>query len=686
MVAEASKSSCCSRVPQSAHPFEAPTEAKKPIETSKKPAEAPKQPKPPTHAATRAVRDARAALTEVELRLSSKRPQVSSAAEALLAGVQMPQYRRTYVQGCVCKTGIAGGVCCPANALGAAGQAGGLGAQHGGILQGAWAGLGGVLGVLGVASGARVMQLSVAAQRALNAMIQAVDRQVGTLALRHAAYAQQPPTLARAAAATRAELGAMRGLQDDLRTSKREQVFNFAIPGALQSAASATSSAAALAHWGHGVGQLAGHCGAAACAGGALFGLYGAALAGKSFWGAWRDWGRGRLQDPAVPAPYRAAVADYAAARRGQQLRSGWAWSSVAAAGALGAAGAMGLVAFPGSWVLIAGLALAGAIWAMVESSRTRYAPHVPVSPHMAPRNLGTTQQRAQVCLALQAQQRAIAAAVHSMEGMQPAGVRALYHFERHLMPQCGPYAFQVLPRAAAQAPGAYEKLQIQAARTWVQEEHGLLHAQFSAQSSAMQARCAELQARVDPCCEDGQAEARQALSLGQATELLLTQASTELRDAAQDLEQAARSLAVLDLLQQRLQGLQAHVGSLHCGPHQAATAEQTDWLHCRLILMQLQGTLGDAISASTIAAHPAVFSQRFDVWPLENLQVMTARLPEFAQRMAPSIDAAFLHAFFNPRRIAGEIDAIMAREMAADSAAAVAEAAPPCSGKSCCG
>ncbi|HET6345374.1 MAG TPA: hypothetical protein VFH51_10590, partial [Myxococcota bacterium] len=262
---------------------------------------------PLSHPATRAVRDAEAFLDAADARLdgaAGSEPQALRLADGLLlATAAEPQYRRRFIQGCACATGIAGGGCCPGGATSAA--VGGMGEMWHAR---SWALFAAASGKLAFAlaaaySGVKVTRNSddagVHLQGVRAVLVGAAH--ATAIALARVARHNRALTAERRAAP---ELAAKRGLllrtQEalvgrqrllrsalrDVEASLREQRFNRLVPGGLQAGAAAAMGVEAAAHLG--VGALG--CGVGAMAGAvaaAAFAAYGGALALKHAL-AWR--------------------------------------------------------------------------------------------------------------------------------------------------------------------------------------------------------------------------------------------------------------------------------------------------------------------------------------------------------------------------------------------------------------
>jgi hypothetical protein len=353
--------------------------------------------------------------------------------------------------------------------------------------------------------------------------------------------------------------------------------------------------------------------------------------------------------------------------------------------------GAVGLVT-PGAVGVTGTAALAAAAWAMWQNSHTRYAPHLPVGPHVLREYVATPVARAATHGLLTRQDEAIKAAVAGIAALQPLRTRGAYTAERLFKPQCGPRAFQVLPRAVetSERRAAYERLQLEAVAAYCEAEAALLRRRFGEVSEALSYRVLELKRFVDPCCALMTQAAREALSPVRATEGLYTQLSVEVRDEAASLARSARHLAVLEALQAAIPRLSASAGALGAGPDGPTTPAQEQWLYARLNLLQLSGTLGEALPRAFIAAHPQHFSRHPAApVPIDTVYVLPEQHAAFARDVAPILDGAFLHAFFNPRRIEAEMDFLLDLEIAEQRDGATPGAgtfaAPPCESGTCC-
>ena len=649
---------------------------------------------------------------------------------AVLAGMAEPHYRRTYIQGCVCKAGVAGGACCPANAAGVVAQSPGAmhsGAQHTVMLP--LAGVGAFLSVVGIFSGVRVLRQGWDALKNLRAVDAVWARRENSLRLTGGSYAAYPQwsrkmlhvndadeaqniTAAQSAAPDDEEIkeneddiendyphtlpatqkhgadavAAARSMRRALHTSLSEQHFNLAIPGVLQIAASSTAGLAAAHMLGLGlIGSVAGVIlgVTASC----LFAAYGAALAIKALVLYIRVARAGAPPPSDVATSYMGAVDTHLRAQRAQHARSVLAWSAVMTAGVAGALMGLGVLTFPWAGLVVGVSALAAAGWAIWEGSRTRYAPHIPVSRHVAPEFLLSTKDCSKTWELLRAQDDAIKLAVQKIEQERDFS-RTAYLYEQLFQPQCGTNAFRVLANAVAAEARTYDGILVAAAKTFVAAERQLWTYRLEAQNAELETRRFELKAIVDPCCggEQGRAKARTVTENGTVTERILRQACESFQADAASFADATQRLAVLDFVQDKLTGLDVHIHALNGFSNHHRKPYQTDWLYIRIILLQLQGSLGDAISDDLIAEHPEFFSQLSgaDTLPLGNVHVQVHKLSEFVEALAPDISAQFVHSFFNPRRIEAEMDYVMEQDLVREPEAYEVQAAT-CTDRSCC-
>jgi len=128
----------------------------------------------------------------------------------------------------------------------------------------------------------------------------------------------------------------------------------------------------------------------------------------------------------------------------------------------------------------------------------------------------------------------------------------------------------------------------------------------------------------------------------------------------------------------------------LSAGPDGPTTPAQEAWLYLRLNLLQLSGTLGEALPKAFIDAHPQHFSRHPAApLPINTVYVLPEQHAAFARDVAPILDGAFLHAFFNPRRIEAEMDFLLDLEIAEGRDTGVVEGpvvtAPACDSGTCC-
>ena len=607
--------------------------------------------------------------------------------QALPEALRGPSYRRTFVQGCACATGIAGGGCCPGAAMGSASQAGASmssGASVG-MAPAGW--VTGALGAYGVVTGLGVTRNAYDAMQQLGAVKN--DRLPRHMHARlwHTRLRKQPRfAVARAAAAAYEQV--VRAELRDLNASLGEQAFNLAVPGVLQTSAASATTLSAVGHWGHGCGASA--CGAGVgAAGPALFALYGGAMAAKNF-KAYADANKFQRfsAEGNVDDIYREAINAHIQATRQNKWRTGLAWSAVCAAGILGALVASGTVAFAGALPVVLAMALLSGGWAMWENSRTRYVPHLPVSEHVERTALDTTQKRAQSWMFLRAQDTAIKEAVAALHAVQTRWTQLHFHVQRLFRPQCGPKAFTVLADRVARGVGRpaddpaackrhYDSVQILAARTWCAQERGLLEARLGDRAMALRERHQEVQARSTTCC----------VKIGGQLESIYSDVVAALGQDADALERAARRLLILDRLGKALESLPEHAGDLRLPAAGPVTEAQNTWVYARLCLLALSNTMGDAVSQAFMKENESYFSKLAtpEALPLNHLYVLPDALPAFAHSLARQLDGAFVHAFFNPRRIEAEMDFVMEIELKSASNDAAAEGAPKCDSGTCC-
>jgi hypothetical protein len=602
-----------------------------------------------------------------------------------LQGLATPQYRRTFVQGCACSTGLAGGGCCP-------GGASGLAVQTGCSSHGLMATTGALLGAVGVYSGLRVVGNSVAALHHLARVDAYIEDRARGWAL-YAAQLQAAPALSACRRGALAHLAALNTFRRAIGESRREQQFNLVVPGALQTLAAAAALTAAAGHLGlgsMGMGIVAP----------ALFAAYGFVLAGKHLhaWSQSRPAPHGT--DIPVPRGFAAAIAEHRNARQQNLIRTAAAWGAVGLAGMAGSLVAAGTLVMSGAGVAIMGAGVGAAGWAMWQNSRTRYVPHLPMGEHTSPYFVQTSAQRAATFACLAGQDQAIQDAVRTLRADQPLHRQLAYAYEQFSLPQCGPQANQVWAKMIQNCPSTgdagrrriYLRAQMQAALTFCQQEQRLCADRLDNQQAALQAQHVELQAtlasRPPGTATPGGAQSDTAVYI---------QAATQLANAAVTQEIYARRLAVLDKvtahLEKWLQGPEAALLKA------AVPTAEAPWTWVRLILLQVSGTLGDAVPKDFIARHPDMFSQlpTADAWPVNNLYVLPAHHADFAAAFAPQLDGAFVHAFFNPRRIEAEMDYLLDRELADPSATGTSAmdasppscatvAAPAADGSTCCG
>jgi hypothetical protein len=599
-----------------------------------------------------------------------------------LQGLATPQYRRTFVQGCACSTGLAGGGCCP-------GGASGLAAQTGCSSHGLMATTGALLGAVGVYSGLRVVSNSVAALHHLARVDAHIEDRARGWAL-YAAQLQAAPALSACRRGALAHLAALTSFRVALSESRHEQQFNLMVPGALQTLAAAAALTSAVGHFGlgsMGMGVVAP----------ALFAAYGFVLAGKHLY-AWSQ-SRPASQGTDIPvrSAFAAALAEHRNARQQNIIRTAAAWTAVGLAGMAGTLVAAGSLVTSGAGVAVMGAGVGAAGWAMWQNSRTRYVPHLPMGEHTNPSFVQTSAQRAATFACLAGQDQAIQDAVRTLRADQPLHRQIAYAYEQFSLPQCGPKANQVWAKMVQKCSSTgrrslYLRAQMQAALTFCQQERRLVGDRLDSQQAALRAQHLELQtallAPLPATAIPGGAQPHTAVH---------TQAATHLANAAVAQELYARRLAVLDKvvahLEEWLQGPEAALLAA------AAPTAEAPWTWVRLILLQVSGTLGDAVPGDFIARHPDMFSQlpTADAWPVNNLYVLPAHHAEFAAAFAPQLDGAFVHAFFNPRRIEAEMDYLLERELAAPNAAGADAldaspqscakvAAPAADGSTCCG
>jgi hypothetical protein len=646
-----------------------------------------------TFASTHSVREAERLQFEADFRIQRTEPQDDYATlpQALQASQTVPQYRRIFVQGCACSTGIAGGGCCPGNAAGMA-AGGGSHAMHGpvmGIMGGAAIGL----GFYGQYSALKVWNNADEALTNIDHVAAGyVAPRLSEARLQRAQLVRYPQKLTQAEEATAHQVSALEGYQQDLKISRAEQQFNRAVPGVLQGVAATAVTLGGVNEIGMGIfGALGGAV--LGAVGSGLFAVYGGVMAIKQAI-TYRQTSHLSpiVRSENLPDKYRRAANEHRDAKLKNLHDTGFAWAGVAVAGVFGTLVAAGLVAFPYAWVAVAVVALAAAGWAMWQNSRTRWVPHLPVSPHVQREDLVTPQQRAERWDKLRPLDKAIKKAVGQLEELQSRATRVRYTFERLFKPQCGPSAFQVLAQSvqsqrgdgnltAAELQARYETIQLDALQAYVDGERNMLRATLKACSADIDFRIIEMKKLVDPCCAQMTADALAALAPGAPTEPVYTRASLDLRDDAAALEHASRKLSALSLLADTLPNLRAHTGNLSAPDDQPLTPAQQDWLFAR-----------EAVSRQFMDKHPQHFSRSnaAHALPINNLYVLPERQADFAQDIAATLDGAFVHAFFNPRRIEAEMDFIVEREWTArekkkGAAGAVAPSAPQCDSGTCC-
>ena len=646
----------------------------------------------------------------------------ASVDKALAATLMVPQYRRTYIQGCACATGIAGGGCCPGNAMGAA-----TGASNvSGMAAMVPADLAlGAMSVYGMYTGYDVARNAHSALQHLgrvqSANTQALGRselwraqanKVGlnaeTALLQGTQAGSDTSALPETRAAAKAAVDTLQAEARDLEASIAEQKFNIAVPGIMQLAAATTATVATIGHLAHGCLGAVGGAAVGSCASG-LFALYGGVLAMKNL----REYVAARkltgIPDdalvsgvPGIDAPFREAVNRHLEATRQNKLWTGIAWTAVCAAGVLGTLVASGALAFSGSLPVVLAIGLAAGAWAMWQNSRTRYVPHMPISPHVERADINTSKDRAITWHHLSRQDDAIKQAVAQMTAVQKRYDLLKHHLQRLFRPQCGPKAFTVLAKSVqtgrgklaahtpAQLQSHYERVQVEAATTWCIEERKLLEARFKGRSEALWSRFYELKALTSPCCIPMTKTADAALQLGTPTEPVYTQAARDLQAEALDLEQAARRLLAIDTLNKTLTKLKGDIGALRTTSADTWTDAQRDWVFSRMQLLQLSGALSDAVSKKFMDAHTEFFSHLSvpDALPVGNVFLHPDQAEAFARAIATDLDGQFTHAFFNPRRIEGEMDFIIERELKQRNLASAQDApggAPKCDSGSCC-
>ena len=632
----------------------------------------------------------------------------ASVEKATTSALSIPQYRRTYIQGCACATGISGGGCCPGSAMGTAAQAGAGSAPAMAAMIPADVAIG-ALSLYGMYSGYSVTR------NAYNAMQQL--RRVETFNAPELARAQlwsaqvnHHDGLVHTRQAAKASVKTLKWEQRNLRESIAEQNFNMAVPGLTQLMAAATATVGTIGHLAGGCLGAIGGMTVGSCASG-LFAFHGGALALKNL----REYVQARKLkgvgpqeqisgDKGVDERYSKAVNLHLQSLRNNKLVTGLAWTAVCAAGVLGTLVASGALAFAGALPVVLGVGLAAGAWAMWQNSRTRYAPHIPLSPHVERAYLHTAKDRAVTWTHLSRQDAAIKQAVAQMVAVQKGGDVAKFHFQRLFRPQCGPKAFTVLAKSVQgqrghvtavptdQLPHYYENVQLKALQTWCTSERELLSARFQGRSEELWRRCYELKALTSPCCTPMAKTAEAALELNSPAEQVYTRAARGLEADAFDLEQAARRLLALDTLSATLTKLEGGVGALRSSSASTWSESQRDWVFARIHLLQLSGTLSDAVSVNFMKAHPEFFSQLStpDALPIGNVFLLPEQVLPFARAIADELDGQFVHAFFNPRRIEAEMDFILEREIQDRSETTpdeskTATAAPQCSSKTCC-
>jgi hypothetical protein len=542
------------------------------------------------------------------------------------------------------------------------------------------------LGLIGVYSGPKVVANSLDAllhlhrsRSQVRAQLDALDLQRGNLTGLDA--------LTTSRQALDAQATALRGYDAALLASRNEQLFNLAVPGVLQTVA-AVAAVAAAAH------LVVGGVTAGAVSSG-LFAAYGFALAGKHALG-WHATRHAAHAVPKGPHAFAQAFGAYLQGRQRSLGESATAWGAVAVCGLGGmlvtSGAAVPAAAAPA--VLAATLIAAG--WAVWQNSRTRYVPHLPLGEHTHWQHVATELQRQRTFESLSAQDAAIKAAVAQLRAALPQVRVPAYIYEQLALPQCGPRANQVLAQLVQGLPKAQRidaqaqhvaclRAQVQAAQIFCTHERRLLAGRDAAAYSSLVAERGALGA----ACEASKRSCSTATP--RDGDVRMAQASFGLHTAALHLERSTQRLAALERLQVSLDALGAHDDAAlvqACRPEADAP-----WTQARILLLQHSGTLGDAVDAQFVAQHPNLFSRLPvpDAWPINNLYLLPQHHAAFARAIAPQLDGAFVHAFFNPRRIEAEIDYLMDRQMAADMAAQIAPAAacgtvaPAANGATCC-
>jgi hypothetical protein len=642
----------------------------------------PETPQPPIRLNdTQATRDLREATLKIDaiddacdaLRANNLRPPFDLSAAGTLAALDhVPQYDRTHVPGCVCKPAIAGGACCPSNVGGLTLQqmtSSSCAPQNGIHALGLISSL---LGCAGIYSGVQVIKGAKDAQKNLMAVDAHARQLEGLWGLRRGqleAY-QKLPHNQMHVAQTHAGLLALRR---DLRAAQQEQRFYTWVPGRLQIGASLGVLVAAvphLTHTGIWLGQQALWGGMSA----GLFVVYGLAMAGKNV----LNLSQGRNLTPFTacdntPEPYRSDYRQHLAERRIQALQASAAWLGVSVAASLGAAITLGSLALPYAWVLTGAITLVAGAAAMWSNSCSRYAPHLPVSPHMHRSALVNKADRARLYGHLHAQQAVITRANAAMqEGL--SRVHKLHAaYETAFRPQCGPEAFTVLANEVAarwtqkgesHARSAQDDYitQLTAVLDYCRIERLVLAERIEQTHQAQYARRHELADFVDPCCEPMMATANVQLARGAPNAQLFADAAALLEQESRTLVTEVNQLAVLDKLIATCEQLQSAPFPTTQPVTPSAQASAQQWLAVRINVLQHAGLLRDALDKQTIDGHGDVFKTRITqhMWPLGNVYIEPGKFDAVEKLMAPTIESMFIHAFFNPRRIEAEMDYLL--------------------------
>lgn len=667
-----------------------------------------------SHQPNRDLNDAKCSLQAIDVMLGDKAHAGSPALTAtVLSGI--PQYDRTHVQGCVCKPAIAGGACCPSNvgSVGLQQLAGGQHAQgmhagHGSgmnLLSGISAGLGAV----GLYSGIKVLSGAQDALRNLQAVDQQARLQGESLAVLRERVSRRPELAAQTHHIALRHTAAVQ-LRRDVAAARSEQRFHRWVPGRLQIVVSLGVMATSGIHLvGAVTGRAVMHGALAGTVVNALFVFYGLAMAAKNFALLWQDLAR-RSAPPTLAganAAYREAHGTFSHARRMQLAHTGTAWLGVSAASLLGTAVSLGTLALPQAWALTGCLTLLAGAYAMWSNSCSRYAPHLPVSPHMQRHHVVTSAQRAGLYPLLAQQQQAIVTANAKMAADLTVLQRAQAQVERAFAPQCGSEAFSVLPRAVAQRLSRQmslssqdaSRVQLNAVLAYLLNERELQRHRLVAEQQSLDERAKELAGLIEPTCPKKRRNLQQQAQQPSAPQDVVAQVATMLQNDGRAAVQAAARLQVADQLVAACQELQEAKGPLHISQGHARTADQERWLRVRFEVMQLCGTLRDGLSAAFVDAHGQELKQNPTpaMLPLGHIYPLPDAATKLTQDAAQEIETLFVHAFFNPRRIEAEMDCLLAMEdhdpvgaeaagpSCAQRASAVPFAAAAASSATCC-